>query len=160
MTLFPVSFLFRLLSFWCRGAHDRPFEMCQAGDGCSQHALPGTHMKGLCYDGFVLHVLSCSLVVAFSWFCKWDLLTSSIALHVKYYKLLRTISPCVVYSSSSCNLTNSSIKPRKGKKKQKPELYLPWCPGRAQPLTAKHQRPMGRINSTMTRWKETCPSSS
>ena len=47
-----------------------PLKMCQFGDGCSQCALPSTCTKGLCYDGLVLHVPFCSLVVALSLFHK------------------------------------------------------------------------------------------
>lgn len=83
-----------------------------------------------------------------------SLTNMSIEFQLKYWVLLRTISSSLMYSSSTHDLTDSSLSNTK-RKKTKKGLYLPWYLGRAQPHTTKHLRLFAGLNSTMTSWKET-----
>lgn len=96
---------------------------CQAGKGFSQYDVSPV----LFDERFIIADLYtvfqfCSLFVALAYLANESYLTNPVELHLKHYRL-RTMSSCVMYSSSLNVPTDLSL--LNTKKEQRTELYLP-----------------------------------
>ena len=129
-----------------------PLKMwCQARNGFSQMISLALYHGPFIIAALYIVFHSWSLFVALASLANKSFLTSSIELHLKYYRLLRTISSCVTYSSSLHVPTDLSL--FYPKKEQRSEVHLPWCLGKAHFLL-QTPRLFARINSIRIPWKE------